>query len=270
MKFLNINKMNVGWSFCIVTSGSTSNNLLQIIKSIEDEFEDSGEKFEINIIGISNLINQENRHNINFYHFNEKVFKFRFRNLKTFFKTLKIEDIFFKTGAISQKKNFLAQKSKYDKLCIMHDYVFICKGWLKGFQLFGNDWEVAMNKILNNDGSRFRDWCNWDSPLVPVNDNYRASLLPYHLYIKEMYISGTFFNVKKDFLKNNPLNENLFWGEGEDVEWSKRVRKKTKFKMNTHSSVKLLKLKPLDQPPYCDSWKENERILLRELEKLDK
>jgi hypothetical protein len=110
----------------------------------------------------------------------------------------------------------------------MHDYVYINKGWLKGFQNFGDDWEVAMNKILNNDGSRFRDWCNWDSPLVPVNDNYRASLLPYHLYIKEMYISGTFFNVKKNFFINNLLNENLFWGEGEDVEWSKRVRKKNK------------------------------------------
>ena len=262
--------MNDGWSFCIVTSEFSSNYLMKIIRSIDEEFEDSKVNFEINIIGVDKLLGLGYRENINFYPFQEKVFKFRFRNFITFFKTFKIEDIFFKTGAISHKKNFLAQKSKFDKLCIMHDYVFINKGWLKGFQRFGDNWEVAMNKIYNNDGSRFRDWCNWDSPLVPVNDNYRASLLPYELYIKEMYISGTFFNVKKDFFLNNPLSENLFWGEGEDVEWSKRVRKKTKFKMNVNSSVKLMKLKPLDQPPYCDSWKENEMILLNKLGVLDK
>lgn len=38
-----------------------------------------------------------------------------------------------------------------------------------------------------------------------------------------------------------PLNEELYWGDGEDVEWSLRVREKYDFTMNVFSEVKLLK-----------------------------
>jgi hypothetical protein len=40
-----------------------------------------------------------------------------------------------------------------------------------------------------------------------------------------------------------PLNENLLWGQSEDVEWSLRIREKYDFSMNKHSSVQLLKYK---------------------------
>jgi len=76
-----------------------------------------------------------------------------------------------------------------------------------------------------------------------------------------MYISGTYFCVKKKFFLKFPLNERLFWGEGEDVEWSLRIRKVTKFKMNSKSVVKYLKLKPSDDAPYCDSWVNNSKLL---------
>ena len=38
-----------------------------------------------------------------------------------------------------------------------------------------------------------------------------------------------------------PLDENLVWGQGEDVEWSKRVREKYDFNMNTNSTVRIIK-----------------------------
>ena len=41
------------------------------------------------------------------------------------------------------------------------------------------------------------------------------------------------------------LNETLGWGQGEDVEWSKRVLPKYSYKMNTHSIIKSLKDKRL-------------------------
>ena len=80
-----------------------------------------------------------------------------------------------------------------------------------------------------------------------------------------MYISGTFFCVKKDFFLENLLDESLVWGEGEDVEWSLRIRDKTQFKMNCMSTVKYLKLKSLSEAPYCDDWANNERRLLKVL-----
>ena len=39
------------------------------------------------------------------------------------------------------------------------------------------------------------------------------------------------------------LNEKLKWGQGEDVEWSIRVRKITNFVINERSVVKLMKYK---------------------------
>ena len=43
-------------------------------------------------------------------------------------------------------------------------------------------------------------------------------------------------------MENFPLNEELTWGEGEDVEWSKRVEEHN-FTFNPYSTVKLLKYK---------------------------
>ena len=40
-----------------------------------------------------------------------------------------------------------------------------------------------------------------------------------------------------------PLDESLSWGESEDVVWSKSIRDKTKFKLNTYSKVKFSKQK---------------------------
>ncbi len=42
-------------------------------------------------------------------------------------------------------------------------------------------------------------------------------------------------------MKEFPLNEGLSWGQGEDVLWSKQVREKYEFNMNTNSSVQIMK-----------------------------
>ena len=42
-------------------------------------------------------------------------------------------------------------------------------------------------------------------------------------------------------MEQDPLNENLAWGDGEDVEWSMRVRDKYKYVMNTNSVVEILR-----------------------------
>ena len=39
-----------------------------------------------------------------------------------------------------------------------------------------------------------------------------------------MYISGSYWVCKKHVMENFPLNDELLWGQGEDVEWSKIVR----------------------------------------------
>jgi hypothetical protein len=58
-----------------------------------------------------------------------------------------------------------------------------------------------------------------------------------------MYVSGAYWIAKRKFMLENLMNEKLNCGQGEDVEWSLRVRDLTEFKMNTKSIVKLLKKK---------------------------
>lgn len=228
------------WSFCIVTSGSDDDSLLQAIKSIGDEFIHL--PYEIIIVGNTKIISDNVK--LKIFSFDEKKFSFSFKNL---FR-LKIRNAFFRTGWITGKKNLAVRLAQYENICLMHDYVKLTPGWLAGFQSFTDDWLVCTTKVFNKDGSRHRDWTTWDYPGVG------ATLLPYSVYVPYMYLSGAYFCVKKFFYLDNPLNEKLFWGEGEDVEWSCRVRKLTHFKINTESSVTYTKLKPLDEAPYCADW----------------
>ena len=257
--------INKGWSFCIVTAPNNEEVLLKCIKKIQDEFQNV-EEYEILVVGNPSIEKEALIENVRILPFREEVFSLKSSNLKRVIKEKSFRRLFFITGAISRKKNIAAKSAKYDKLCMMHDYVGIEENWRRGFCDFGEDWEVAMNIILNKDSSRHRDWMNWDYPLSN-SQKITACLLPYDKRNKYMYISGTFFCIKKEFFLENLLDESLMWGEAEDVEWSLRIRGKTQFKMNTLSTVKYLKLKSLSEAPYCIDWTENERKLLKLLNK---
>ncbi len=252
---------NIGWSFCIVTAPGNEEILKQCIEKIHNEFK-AIDNYEIVIVGNPDLKN-EILNKTTLVPFKEEFFapNLTKHSIVRFLRTKNIKNFFYKTGAICHKKNLAAKKARYDKLCMMHDYVGLEVGWREGFEKFGDEWEIAMNIILNKDDSRHRDWMAWDHPDVAKGQKggVGACLIPYDKYTKYMYISGTYFCVKRDFFLENPLDEKLFWGEGEDVEWSMRVRQKTQFKMNINSVVKYLKLKPLDGAPYCDSWENNRK-----------
>jgi hypothetical protein len=155
-----------------------------------------------------------------------------------------------KNGWITKKKNILCQTAKFENVVLLHDYLVFNSNWYSGFKKFGNNFDVAMNVILNLDGSRFRDWClnPYDviPPLGPILN--REFFIPYdeERFTNKMYISGTYWVAKKEFMLQNPLDEELIWGESEDLRWSELVRNKTKFKMNPHSIVQSLKYKHCD------------------------
>ena len=64
-----------------------------------------------------------------------------------------------------------------------------------------------------------------------------------------MYISGGYFCVKRDYLLSNPLDETLVAGEGEDLEWSVRLRQNWNYRCNPNSKVVLCKPKQNHLPP---------------------
>jgi hypothetical protein len=167
-----------------------------------------------------------------------------------------------KNSWITRKKNLLCQQAKYENIVLLHDYIIFQPNWYLGFLKFGNNFDIAMNVILNSDGTRFRDWClnPYDviPPLGPINN--REFFLPYTetRLTHKMYISGAYWVAKTDFMLKNPLDESLVWGQSEDLRWSEIVRNKTKFQMNQYSVVQCLKYK------HCD-FKE---ITLGNLEKI--
>lgn len=145
---------------------------------------------------------------------------------------------------ISKKKNIIIESAIYENIVFLHDYVLFDKDWYSGYLQFGNNFDICLNKILNIDETRYRDWCLWrdDADSFVKHNNY---LIPYEFsnLTKMMYISGAYWVGKKKFMMENKLNENLNWSQGEDVEWSLRVRNKTIFKFNHFSTVRLLKYK---------------------------
>jgi hypothetical protein len=209
----------MNFTFGIVTSGQEDYNVQQVINSIESL---NIPEYEILVIGNSDV----SRLRTKVIPFNENV----------------------KSKWITKKKNLITENAKYNNIVYLHDYVLFQPDWYQGFLHYGEDYNVCMTRMLNKDGTRYRDWCIW-----PHNDNFvdglmtrqRGCLIPYDMtHLSEyMYFSGTYWVGKKDVMTEFPLNENLCWGQSEDVDWSLRVRTKYNFSINKFSSVKLMKFK---------------------------
>lgn len=225
-----------GWSFVIVTSGTECDVLTKSIQSILECFESKEKPFEIIVVGQNDNYPSNDTH----------VKYIPYRGSKIL------------SGWITLKKNLGAYNARYDKLVVMHDYVRLTKGWYEGFNEFGDDFLVCTNIIKRKDGLRARDWCVYDYP------DLGAAMLPYEKNCNEyIYISGTYFVCKTKFYIEHPLDETRRWAEEEDVEWSRRIRQITQFKINTLSCVEFLKDKPLYDAPYCYNWIENTIKLYR-------
>lgn len=220
----------MNFTFGIITNGNSEDSINLIIDSIESQ---DIPNYEIIVIGQANL----NRLFTKVINFDESQ----------------------KIGWITKKKNLISQYANYENIVYMHDYLIFESGWYDGFLKYGYDFKICMNKILNADGTRFRDWTldPWSDKniynIVTRTQNVDNSillgcLLPYdELSLSEfMYISGSYWIAKKEVMLEFPLDENLTWGQTEDAAWSSKVRKKYQFSMNPYSTVKSLKQKSVD------------------------
>jgi hypothetical protein len=143
------------FTFGIITAGNSDDSLNAVIDSIEKQ---NIPEYQILIIGNSNV----SRINTFIIPFDESI----------------------REAWITRKKNLITINSRYDNIVYSHDYVLFEDGWYQGFLQFGDDFKVCMNKVINPDYSRFRDWVIW-----PHNENFmdsivlpnRECLLPYDI-----------------------------------------------------------------------------------------
>ena len=233
------------WTFIIVTGPGSRDSVLKSVASIQNIKTIS--KLEIIVVG------GEPIDGVQHIPFQERRLGFKFHNVKRFAKTLSLGDLFYRTGAISQKKNIGASASTSSKLCILHDYVLFDPEWIE--QCGHYNWDVLVPRITNSDGTRHRDWVLWEDPIYAETGN-PAALPPYDYTSEYYYVNGTLMVVDRQFFLSNPLNPKLFWGEGEDVEWSCRIRNTAMLYKNFSMQATYSKYKN-DNPRNLSSWNQN-------------
>lgn len=213
------------FTFGIITAGGCDSYIDEIITTIEKQ---NVPNYEIIIVGDS----QVDRKNTTVIPFDESQ----------------------KNKWITRKKNIITENARYENIVYQHDYVKYLPGWYEGQLKKGNSFSVRMDKIINYDGTRWRDWILWwenkmdtSRPELSSMDSIvgKDCILPYDIdHLNDyMYISGTYWIGKKDIMLEYPQLEDRVWGQGEDVHWSFKVRKKYKFQMNTNSTVQLMRYK---------------------------
>lgn len=204
------------FTFGIITTPNQEQRCYEIIKSIQHE---GIPHYQIVVIGNSKISGPR----VEAFDFDESI----------------------KKAWITKKKNLITEKARFENIVYMHDYLTLVPGWFGGYVKFGDQFEICMNRIVNADGSRYRDWTLWveDVAKCGIDPSGRRFLLPYdvaHLS-KYQYISGAYWVAKTAIMKEFPLDERCGWGQGEDVEWSCRIREKYSFKMNPFSTVRISK-----------------------------
>ena len=204
------------FSFGIITGGGNEPRIEEIISSIASL---KIPTYEILVVGSCNLKGE----NLTVLPFDETV----------------------KRAWITKKKNLITEYAKFENIVFLHDYFKFNLDWYLEFEKFGNDFEVANCRILNNDGTRYRDLCLWhrNYTLLDWIVFPNRTLIPYELSaeVQGLYISGGFWIAKRNFMLQHPLDESLVAMEAEDVEWSHRIQKVTKIKFNEKSVVQMLK-----------------------------
>jgi hypothetical protein len=215
--YINILIYSMDFTFGIITQGINDVYISEIVNSI---YKQNIPNYEIIIIGNSTI----NGYNITNIKFDETI----------------------KNGWITKKKNIICEKAKYDNIVLMHDYISLENKWYEGFLEFGNNFDICINKIITINNRRFRDYTIFPFDLgYPFN---KRALVPYDIennnISKLLYISGTYYVIKKELALKFPLNDKLCWGQGEDVELSKiLIQNNIQLKCNKYSVVKLLKNK---------------------------
>ena len=127
-------------------------------------------------------------------------------------------------GWLPKKKNLVAKFALHDTLVLLHDYYLFDPSWYARWVAFNKHmtWDVASNaQYLLNGKRHFTDWVIWDHPTLP---RYHSLGYQDWVHTQHQYISGGFFLVRRDFLRQYPINETMPPGSPEDVEWSLRIR----------------------------------------------
>lgn len=220
------------FTFGIITDGSVDARLNQIIDSIEANRIPT---YEIIIVGNSGVCRERTR-------------------------VIPFDESQQPACWITRKKNIIVAEAAYENVVLLHDYIAFDADWYDGFLQFGGNYDWCVSPIVNQDGTRFRDFTLFGHSYrtsqttignVGELDPYFLNhcLLPYTFQStpainKYLYISGSYYIIKRTVALETPLNEALLAFQGEDLDLTARLHEKgILIKCNPYSGVRFLKQK---------------------------
>lgn len=189
-----------GISFVISTSGTNDDSVNQIIDSIEVL---SIPSYEVIVVGGRST--SIKRKNVIHIPFNENIAP---------------------TPWITRKKNLGAELSQYDVVVVSNDYYAYDPDWYIEFEKFGTDWDICVQQNLTVASQGSIRANGWRVGGVPGYPEIPAGMpIPWDIdcFVPYMAIHGAFWVAKRDVMLEQPLDETLFFGQAEDIEWSSRV-----------------------------------------------
>lgn len=126
-------------------------------------------------------------------------------------------------GWITKKKNIIAENATYQNLVIFHDRIIFNKDWYISMKKYGNYFEVLTCRQTLENGQRVGDWLTTNVGYKDKGFMYKIEELDYRDWNMATYIAGQLIIMKRDIWKKIPWNETIYWGEGEDIEYSERL-----------------------------------------------
>jgi hypothetical protein len=183
------------WSFGIITNGKKNEQVRNLISSIIAQ---NILNYEIIICGSFEYCDKEK------------------------FPIISIEDVILNDdirAPITIKKNKIAHAAKFQNLVILHDRYLLPNDWYHNMKIYGNYFDLLTMPNIGQNSGRVNDW---GQHLGKPSQIYREvnHLLPYKKWSEGWYTQGGLLIIKKNFYFQNRLDNRLFWGELEDVQFS--------------------------------------------------
>ena len=133
-------------------------------------------------------------------------------------------------GWITKKKNLICENAKYENVAVIHDRIYFDKGWFQGIKEWGNCFDVLSCPVILPEGSAVK-YTNWKTvgPCWRREDDYKLShsngRLDYSDWDFNVYVGEPIVVLKKSIWEKVRWDEELFWGDAEDIEYSLRQHK---------------------------------------------
>ena len=159
---------------------------------------------------------------------------------------------------LGKKRNLAVKLSNYSNLIMSLDYFVINKFKLKDIEkeILKND--LLIPKIKTLDKKRYLDWVFLDYPRIG------KSLCPYNLKDRRyMFFHGSYLILKKKFIKKNLFSNYLDHQQGEDVDWSLKVRKRIKFKLSKNIDITIERFSYESEVLNDKNFLKNSRTLIK-------